>query len=99
MSHTITVNTNIDFTPDMALIALAYQSLYGLDDVNYTDDNSVQGMKDNIGSTCMAFVQEYGVYPLRDKNHEMFQDDIDYLETHMRRVKERIIKVIPDFFD
>ncbi|EJB8440136.1 hypothetical protein MW344_004793 [Vibrio parahaemolyticus] len=98
MSHTISAQINLEFTPDMVLVALAYQSLYGLDNFKYVEDETPQGLKNNISSACIAFVEEFGLSPLKDINHDLFSDDLDFLKFHMKRSRERIIKIIPDFF-
>tara|TARA_Y100000588_G_scaffold240585_2_gene254441 strand:+ start:49264 stop:49581 length:318 start_codon:yes stop_codon:yes gene_type:complete len=100
MSNKITSQLNLEFTPTMALLALGYQSMYGLDNVSHSEDEKTpEGLKRSIALVCSAFVIEFGIYPLKDKDHDFFKDDMDILKSHMERAKQSIIKIIPDFFD
>ena len=82
------------------ILALGYQSMYGLDNVSHSEDEKTpEGLKRSISLVCSAFVLEFGIYPLKDKDHDFFKDDMDILKSHMERAKQSIIKIIPDFFD
>lgn len=100
MSNKITSQMNFEFTPAMVLLAMGYQSMYGLDHASHSEDEKTpEGLKRSIALTCSAFVLEFGIYPLKDKDHDFFKDDMDIMKSHMERAKQSIIKVIPDFFD